>query len=85
MADNKQAIEQLAKAVEDTLETGEMSRADPDAAARLRLSPRHEIRIEAKVDPIVEETRIYRRFAAEIDDRYEKYLRKADGKQPKKE
>ena len=49
--------------------------------AQLRsIPPKHEIRIQTQLDPIVEETLKFRKIAAEIDDRYDKYLDKVKPK-----
>ena len=65
----------------DALAHGEMKLADPQEAAVDRLPPKWEIRIRAKRDPIVEETRRYREMAQEADGRYDAYM---SGQQPDK-
>lgn len=53
------------------------SEEDRNEEGRKRLSPRYEIRIQTSLDPIVEETKIYRSMAGEIDDRYDEYLKRS--------
>lgn len=57
------------------LTEGEMKLEKADEAARKRLPLKTEIRIQAQIDPIVEETKRYRQMASEVDDRYAKYDR----------
>jgi hypothetical protein len=66
--DAKDHIEQT---LAETLTEGDMQAFDPEDAAVDRLSPSYEIRQAAEQDPIVEETRIIRSMAQEIDDRYQ--------------
>lgn len=66
--------EELEKEMSQALTEGEMKRVDPEKAARKKLSPRYEIRVQAKLDPIVEETGRFRKIAKEVDDRYDRYL-----------
>lgn len=65
------------KKIEDELvqklTEGEMQSDEPDEAAVRKLPPPTEIRIQAQIDPVVEETRKFRRMAREVDDRYAKY------------
>lgn len=61
----------------DRLTEGDMERANPSEAARKMLSPKYEIRIQAELDPVVEEILRYRQIAREVDGRYDKYLEKA--------
>ncbi|WJH34272.1 hypothetical protein N6H14_31065 [Paenibacillus sp. CC-CFT747] len=65
--------DKLEQEMAHSLEEGDMEKEELDAAARRRLSPRYEIRIQAKLDPVVEETRLYRQMAKEVDGRYDKY------------
>lgn len=64
--------EQLSK----QLEEGDMIGVEPGRGAVERLSPRTEIRIRSERDPIVEETKLYRRMAEEADDRYDDYMKR---------
>ncbi len=66
--------EDLEKQVSDALTEGEMQSQDRDEAVKRKLSSKYEIRVQAELDPIVEETVIYRRMAKEVDDRYERIL-----------
>jgi hypothetical protein len=74
--------EQLERHVSQSLTQGRMEAPDPEAAARRRLIPRHEIRIQAGTDPIVEETRQFRSMAEEVDGRYDGYMRRAEQRKP---
>ncbi|GIO32120.1 MULTISPECIES: hypothetical protein [Paenibacillus] len=49
------------------------------------ISPRYEIRIQTKMDPIVEETLKYRSIARELDDRYDRYLERTKQRESKPE
>ncbi len=51
---------------------------DAGAEAVKHLLPRWEIRTVTKQDPIVEETRIIRKFVKEVDDRYHRYVLKKE-------
>jgi len=59
------------------LTEGEMERANPTETARRMLSPKYEIRVQAELDPVVEEILRFRQVAREVDDRYDKYLERA--------
>ncbi|ERI09937.1 hypothetical protein HMPREF0083_01969 [Aneurinibacillus aneurinilyticus ATCC 12856] len=63
------------------LTEGEMERRDPKKEAVDRLPAKYEVRIQTTQDLVVEETKLYRQMAEEIDDRYDKYLKKQDGQQ----
>ncbi|WP_239617871.1 hypothetical protein [Cohnella mopanensis] len=67
--DRKEAEELLARQL--TEETSEPSVENAEAEATRRLPPRWEIRVQAKLDPVVEETKAYRAIAQEVDGRYE--------------
>jgi hypothetical protein len=67
--DQRSLEEQLAH----TLQEGEMERVNTQEAARKRLPRRTEVRIQAEIDPVVEETKQYRKMAREVDSRYAKY------------
>ncbi|MDQ1908929.1 hypothetical protein RAC89_00255 [Paenibacillus sp. GD4] len=67
--DQRSLEEQLAH----TLQEGEMERVNTQEAARKRLPRRTEVRIQAEIDPVVEETKQYRKMAQEVDSRYAKY------------
>lgn len=64
----------LEEQVSHVLEEGHIEKPNPEEEARRRLIPRYEVRTQAKLDPIVEETRIIRKISREIDGRYDKYL-----------
>ena len=49
----------------------EADEEEAGAKAAKRLPPKWEIRIQANVDPIVEETIAYRSMAREVDGRYD--------------
>ena len=61
----------------ERLEAGPLDDADRERKAMAKLSPKYEIRIQTVHDPIVEETKRFRQLAEEIDDRYDKYMKRA--------
>ncbi|MBN3524889.1 hypothetical protein [Paenibacillus apiarius] len=67
------------------LTEGEMETEDQNEAVRRRLPPRTEIRVQTSIDPIVEETRAYRKMAKEVDDRYDGYLSRVNDKKKTEE
>ena len=60
------------------LTEGEMEQGDRKARELREVSPKYEIRIQTTLDPIVEETLRYRKIGRELDDRYDKYLDRAE-------
>ncbi len=72
--DVKQPWDRLEHALAEQL-TGGPLEEDPDRERKLRgrISPRYEIRIQTELDPIVEETKQYRKLAKEIDGRYDRF------------
>lgn len=72
----------LEKHLTEALMKGDMELSDPEQAAKHALSPRYEIRIQTEMDPVVEETRLYREIAQEVDHRYDDYLKRGN-RQPK--
>ncbi|GGG10223.1 hypothetical protein GCM10010912_63310 [Paenibacillus albidus] len=67
----------LERKLSELLEDGEMAPEDKVAREVRQISPKYEIRIQTKLDPIVEETLRYRKIGRELDDRYDKYLERA--------
>lgn len=67
--DSKKIEEELVQ----KLTEGELQSEEPDEAAVKKLPPQTEIRIQAVLDPVVDETRRFRQMAQEVDDRYAKY------------
>jgi len=73
MSDDKH----LERELNELLTEGEpLTEEERREEGRRRLSPRYEVRIQAQLDPIVEETIQYRKIAKELDDRYDNYLKK---------
>ncbi|KZE71503.1 hypothetical protein L8C07_22215 [Paenibacillus sp. CMAA1739] len=68
--------EELERQLSELLTEGEIR--ENEAKKRERLSPKYEVRVQTQMDPIVEETRKYRKMARELDDRYDEYMSKAD-------
>ncbi|WP_248925744.1 hypothetical protein [Paenibacillus hamazuiensis] len=66
--------EQLEQEIYEKLTEGEWSAMDPEFSARHMLNPKYEARVQASVDPIVEETKRIRKVAREVDDRYDEYM-----------
>lgn len=77
--------EDLERKLSELLEDGAMEQEDRKAKERRQMSAPYEIRIQTTLDPIVEETLRYRKIAAELDDRYDKYLERATRKDGKAE
>jgi 23S rRNA A2030 N6-methylase RlmJ len=69
--DMKKMEEELAQ----TLAEGEMEAQNAEEKARKRLPIQTEIRIQAHIDPVVEETKRFRKMAEEVDERYTRYDR----------
>ncbi|SEB80994.1 hypothetical protein [Paenibacillus sp. GP183] len=67
--DSKSLEEKLA----GQLAESEIEFEDAAEDARKRLPVKTEIRIQALIDPVVEETRRYRQMAEEVDARYKRY------------
>jgi 23S rRNA A2030 N6-methylase RlmJ len=67
--DSKRLEEELAgQLIESKIEL-----EDAAEDARKRLHFKTEIRIQAQIDPVVEETRRYRQMAEEVDARYTRF------------
>lgn len=60
--------------VTEILEEGKLNSPQPEELALDRLVPRYEIRQIVQLDPIVEETKLFREMAKEVDDRYDQYM-----------
>lgn len=65
----KEIEEELAQ----TLSEGDLIEVDTMETARRKLPAKTEIRVQAPIDPIVSETKQYRRMAKEVDERYARY------------
>ncbi|MFS0838392.1 hypothetical protein [Paenibacillus sp. 1P03SA] len=76
--DAKEMEEQLIR----KLTEGEMEEENKEESARKRLPAKTEIRIQATIDPVVEETRKYREMAEELDGRYDRYTHLLEDKRP---
>jgi hypothetical protein len=70
------SFESLVKEISDFLTEGPMEDADREQRMITRISPKYEIRIQTKSDPIVEETKRYRAMAEEFDGRYDAYMKR---------
>lgn len=69
---------ELERQLSEMLTEGEMEdQGHRKEQERELISPRYEIRIQTKMDPIVEETLKYRSIARELNDRYDRYLERA--------
>jgi hypothetical protein len=68
----------LERKLSEMLVEGEMEQDDRSAKEIREISPKYEIRIQTTLDPIVEETLRYRKIGHELDDRYDKYLERAE-------
>ncbi len=76
--------DELEEQLTELLTEGELKDEDRERKEREQISPRYEIRIQTTLDPIVEETRLYRTMAQELDGRYDDYLEKTRPHPPKK-
>ena len=68
----------LERKLSDMLTEGDMEQGDRKAQELREISPKYEIRIQTTMDPIVEETLRYRKIGRELDDRYDKYVERAE-------
>ncbi|MCM3129494.1 hypothetical protein ACFQ3J_20440 [Paenibacillus provencensis] len=68
---------ELERQLSEMLTEGEPEFGDRKERERQNMSPKHEIRIQTQLDPIVEETKKFRRIAKEVDHRYDAYMKKA--------
>ncbi len=69
--------ELIQEEIAEALTEGELQREETREQARRRLQPTYEIRIAAKTDPIVEETRLARQLGVKPDDKYDRYMERA--------
>lgn len=76
---NDKSDQDLERQLSELLTDGEMESKNKEEEGRRRIPPKYEIRVQTTKDPIVEETRKYRKIAKELDDRYDKYMERADG------
>jgi hypothetical protein len=67
----------LERKLSELLQDGEIEPGDRTAKEIRQISPKYEIRIQTTLDPIVEETRRYRKIGQELDGRYDKYMERA--------
>jgi len=68
--EREEAEELLARKLTEETD-GDAAGESPEEAAARKLAPRWEIRIQAQLDPVVEETKAYRAMAREVDGRYD--------------
>ncbi|UVI27617.1 hypothetical protein [Paenibacillus spongiae] len=73
-SDQKKRLEQMEQELVERLTSEELDNTEQERKVKAKLSPKYEIRIQTKHDPIVEETKLYREMAQEVDDRYERYM-----------
>jgi 23S rRNA A2030 N6-methylase RlmJ len=76
--ESRKLEEELAEQITET----KIEADDAAEDARKRLPVKTEIRIQAQIDPVVEETRRFRQMADEVDERYARYdklVDKSDG------
>jgi hypothetical protein len=76
---------EMERELAEQLESGPLEDADRERKTMAKLSPKYEIRIQTEHDPIVEETKIYRKLAREVDDKYDKYMDRIHSEQTKEE
>jgi hypothetical protein len=74
---------ELERRLSDMLTEGDMEESgDADKRERQLIPPKYEVRIQTERDPIVEETLKYRDMAREVDDRYDRYIKRSVGNKP---
>lgn len=80
MNDDKKLENELEKELSELLTGTEIDISEKERRAKelRQLSSRYEIRVQTQLDPIVEETHVFRSMAKEVDDRYDDYLNKVD-------
>jgi len=81
--EREEAEELLARKLTEEIDGDASAGEKPEVLAARKLAPRWEIRIQAQLDPVVEETKAYRAVAREVDDRYDNV--KADSEDGDKE
>ncbi len=74
---NRSMEQELAK----QLQEGPMELSEQERRAKASPSPKYEVRIQTVHDPVVEETKRFRKLAKEVDDRYDRYLERASRQQ----
>lgn len=77
MREQNEHKEHVERKVSELLEEGKLESPQPELLARQRLAPKYEIRQTVQLDPIVEETKLYRQMAREVDNRYDLYMKRA--------
>ncbi|MFB5269617.1 hypothetical protein ACE41H_22920 [Paenibacillus enshidis] len=77
--------EELERRLREMLTEGEMQTGDSKEQERVNFAPKYEVRIQTRLDPIVEHTLKYRSMARELDDRYEDYMKRAQQSRPTNE
>ncbi len=77
---NKELEKELEKELSELLTGKEIDISEEERRLRelKQLASRYEIRIQTQLDPILEETHIFRSMAKEVDHRYDDYLKKVD-------
>jgi hypothetical protein len=76
---------EMERELAEQLESGPLEEGDKERKTKAKLSPKYEIRIQTEHDPIVEETKIYRKMAREVDDNYDKYMDRVPSERNKEE
>jgi hypothetical protein len=79
------AAEKMERELADRLTSAPLVDEDQERKVRAVISPKYEIRIQTEHDPIVEETKLYRGMAEEVDDRYDSYMKRVRPKEDKGE
>lgn len=79
--DRGQNEKNVERKVTEILEEGKLNSPQPEKLALDRLVPKYEIRQIVQLDPIVEETKLFRGMAEEVDDRYDQYMEQAQAAQ----
>ncbi|MCQ6560094.1 hypothetical protein [Paenibacillus mendelii] len=83
--DAKKRLEEMERELVERLTSDELDVVERKRKVKAKLSPKYEIRIQTKHDPIVEETKLYREMAEEVDNRYERYINRTESERDKSE
>lgn len=67
--------EQLERELAERLTDGQLTDEERAKRVKAKLSPKYEVRIQAELEPVVEETIRYRQLAKELDERYDRFVK----------
>jgi hypothetical protein len=82
MSSSEKSAEELERELTERLTEGLMQEENRESRERRMIPSKYEVRIQTTLDPIAEETMLYRKMAKEIDGRYDEYLSKIKRPEP---